>query len=69
MVNYASDRTGAESVVDGIVASGGRAKAVQADVAKAADVARLFEQVYETFGSVDIWSTMPEYFRRCLSPS
>lgn len=54
VVNYASDRTGAESVVDGIVASGGRAKAVQADVAKAADVARLFEQVHETFGSVDI---------------
>lgn len=54
VVNYASDGTGAESIVDGIVASGGRAKAVQADVAKAADVARLFEQVQETFGSIDI---------------
>lgn len=54
VVNYAGDRTGAESVVDAIVASGGRARAVQADVAKAADVTRLFEQVHETFGSIDI---------------
>lgn len=54
VVNYASDRTGAEFVVDGIVASGGRAKAVQADVAKASDVARLFEQTKEAFGSLDI---------------
>ena len=54
VVNYASDRTGAESVVNTIVADGGRAKAVQADIAKVADVARLFEQMNETFGSLDI---------------
>ena len=54
VVNYASDRTGAESVVDAIAASGGRAAAVQADVAKATDVVRLFEQAKETFGSLDI---------------
>lgn len=54
VVNYASDRTGAESVVDAVVAAGRRAIAVQADVAKAADVIRLFEQVHETFGSIDI---------------
>jgi 3-oxoacyl-[acyl-carrier protein] reductase len=43
VVNYASDRIGAESVVDAIVAAGGRAAAIQADVSKAADVTRLFE--------------------------
>lgn len=54
VVNYASDRAGAESVVDAIVAAGGRAIAVQADVAKAMDVTRLFEQAKEAFGSLDI---------------
>ena len=54
VVNYASDRAGAESVVDAIVATGGRAIAVQADVAKAADVTRLFQQAMEAFGSPDI---------------
>ena len=54
VVNYASDRAGAESVVDAVVAAGGRAIAVQADVAKAADVTRLFEQTTEAFGSLDI---------------
>jgi 3-oxoacyl-[acyl-carrier protein] reductase len=54
VVNYASDRTGAESVVDAITAAGGRATAIQADVAKSADVARLFERAKETFGSLDI---------------
>lgn len=54
VVNYASERTGAESVVDAIVAAGGRATLAQADVAKAGDVIRLFEQTKETFGSLDI---------------
>ncbi|MBL8818418.1 MAG: glucose 1-dehydrogenase [Planctomyces sp.] len=54
VVNYASDRAGAESVVDAIIAAGGCAIAVQADVAQAADVTRLFEQTREAFGSLDI---------------
>ena len=54
VVNYASDRTGAESVVKAITAAGGRATAIQANVAQAADVARLFEQASETFGPLDI---------------
>jgi 3-oxoacyl-[acyl-carrier protein] reductase len=54
VVNYSNDRIGAESVVDAIIARGGRAKAFQADVAKDANVARLFEQVHETFGLLDI---------------
>ncbi len=54
VVNCASDRTGAESVVDAIAAAGGRAIAIQADVAKSADVVRLFERAKEAFGSLDI---------------
>jgi 3-oxoacyl-[acyl-carrier protein] reductase len=54
VVNYASDRTGAEAVVDAIAATGGRAIAIQADIAKSADVARLFERAKKDFGSLDI---------------
>jgi len=53
-VNYASDRTGAETTVQEITAAGGRAAAIQADVSNAADVARLFEQATKAFGSLDI---------------
>ncbi len=42
-VNYRSDSASAEAVVASIIASGGRAVAVRADVACEADVVRLFE--------------------------
>ena len=51
-VNYASNADAAESVVERIVAMGGRAKAVQADVAIEADVVRLFETVDRELGRV-----------------
>ena len=54
VVNYASDRAGADAVVEAIVAAGGRAAAIQADIADAADVARLFEQAQTEFGKLDI---------------
>ena len=54
VVNYASDRSGAEAVAAAIVAAGGRAIAIAADVAKAAEVAQLFERTTEAFGSLDI---------------
>ncbi|QDV28666.1 3-oxoacyl-[acyl-carrier-protein] reductase FabG [Planctopirus ephydatiae] len=54
VVNYASDRAGAESVVAAINAAGGQAMALQGDVAKAADVAALFERTKAAFGSLDI---------------
>src|SRR5205809_6816701 len=49
-VNYASSKTGAEKVVDEIVESGGTAIAIQADVAKKADVKRLFVKARKAFG-------------------
>ena len=54
VVNYASDRTGAEAVVASILAGGGRAIAIQADLAKAADVTRLIEKASKNFGPLNI---------------
>ena len=54
VVNYASSREGAERVVAAIVAGGGRAVAVQGDVAKAADVLRLFAETRAAFGTLDV---------------
>jgi 3-oxoacyl-[acyl-carrier protein] reductase len=54
VVNYASDAAGAERVVSEIVRHDGRAIAVQGDVAKAADVQRLFAEARREFGAPDI---------------
>jgi 3-oxoacyl-[acyl-carrier protein] reductase len=54
VVNYAGSRAGAESVVAEITAAGGKALALQADVAKTADVQRLVAQTIEAFGAADI---------------
>ena len=44
VVNYASDRPGAEAVVNAITRAKGRAVAAQADVSRPADVARMFAE-------------------------
>ena len=54
VVNYASSKTGADKVVAEITSAGGRAIAVQADVAKKADIARLFAESKKAFGAPDI---------------
>ncbi len=54
VVNYASSKEGAESVVKEITDKGGIAIAVQADVSKEADVVRLFEETKKAFGTLDI---------------
>lgn len=54
VVNYSSAKAGAEKVVADIVAAGGKAVAVQADVSKKADVARLYAETKQAFGNVDI---------------
>lgn len=53
-VNYASSRDGADRVVADIKAKGGRAIAVKGDVAKSADVCRLFEETRKAFGRIDV---------------
>jgi 3-oxoacyl-[acyl-carrier protein] reductase len=54
VVNYASSREGADRVVAEIAAKGGKAVAVEADVSKAADVRRLFDETKKAFGSLDV---------------
>jgi 3-oxoacyl-[acyl-carrier protein] reductase len=53
-VNYASSKEGADRVVAEIVGKGGQAIAVQGDVAKQADVTRLFAETKKAFGRLDI---------------
>jgi len=53
-VNYASSREGADRVVAEISGKGGKAIAVEADVSKAADVQRLFDETKRSFGSFDV---------------
>ncbi len=54
VVNYASSREGADRVVAEIAGKGGKAIAVEADVSKAADVQRLFDETKKAFGSLDV---------------
>jgi 3-oxoacyl-[acyl-carrier protein] reductase len=54
VVNYASSRDGADKVVAEITSHGGSAMAIQGDVAKAADVERLFAETARVFGPIDI---------------
>jgi 3-oxoacyl-[acyl-carrier protein] reductase len=53
-VNYSSDKEGADRTVAEVAAKGGRAIAIQADVSKAADVKRQFEETRKAFGSIDL---------------
>ncbi len=54
VVNYASSKDGAERVVADIKAKGGKAIAVHGDVAKAADVKKIFAETKQAFGRLDI---------------
>jgi 3-oxoacyl-[acyl-carrier protein] reductase len=54
VVNYASSKDGADRVVADIKAKGGKAIAVQGDVAKAADVKKIFAETKKAFGRLDI---------------
>ena len=49
-VNYSSDKDGADRLVDEIVRKGGKAVAIQANVAKSADVKRLFAETKAKLG-------------------
>lgn len=54
VINYASDKKGAEHVMHDIITGGGKAIAVQGNVSNAADVQRLFDETKEAFGKLDI---------------
>ncbi len=53
-VNYASSKADADRVVAGITGEGGKAVAIQADMAREADVRRLFDEARQKLGPIDI---------------
>ncbi|HMJ63297.1 MAG TPA: glucose 1-dehydrogenase [Bryobacteraceae bacterium] len=54
VVNYASSKEGADRVVAEIAEKGGKAVAVQGDVAKSSDVQRIFAETKKAFGRLDV---------------
>ncbi len=54
VVNYASSKEGADRVVSEITRKGGKAIAVQANVARQGDIQRLFAETKKAFGGLDI---------------
>ncbi|CAZ94352.1 SDR family oxidoreductase [Zobellia galactanivorans] len=54
VVNYAGNEEAAKNVVNAIIAEGGEAIQIQADVRSKEDVSRLFDQSIAHFGQVDI---------------
>jgi 3-oxoacyl-[acyl-carrier protein] reductase len=53
-VNYSSSKADADKVVADIVKNGGKAVAIQANVAKKAEIERLFAESKKAFGKLDI---------------
>src|SRR6201995_2146847 len=54
VVNFAGNTAKAEEVVNEITSAGGRALAIQADVANHNDVKQLFEKTSKAFGQIDV---------------
>ncbi len=54
VVNYRSSPEGAEKVVDEIKSQGSEAIAIQGDISKEEDVQKMFSQLCEHFGTIDI---------------
>jgi 3-oxoacyl-[acyl-carrier protein] reductase len=54
VINYAGNAAKAEEAVSEITSAGGRAIAIQADVANAEDVKQLFEKTLKAFGQIDV---------------
>ena len=54
VVNYASSKDGANRIVEDIVQAGGKAIAIGASVVNEDDVTRMFEEVRNAFGRIDV---------------
>ena len=54
VVNFAGNATKADEVVNEITSAGGRALAIQANVANPDDVKQLFEKTIKAFGQIDV---------------
>ena len=54
VVNYSSSKAGADKVVSGITAAGGKAVAIQGDFSKPADITRVFGEIKQKYGKLDV---------------
>src|SRR3982074_1783618 len=54
VVNYASSKAGADTVVADIVAAGGKAVAVHGDVSRAGDAQAIVDAAVRQFGRLDV---------------
>ena len=54
VVNYASSKSGADTVVNRITEKGGKAVSAQADVSQPADISRLFAETKAKYGKLNI---------------
>ena len=54
VVNYASSKADAESVVDAVTTAGGKAVAIQGDVTRADDAQKIIKAAIDNFGRLDI---------------
>jgi glucose 1-dehydrogenase len=54
VVNYLSNRDEADQLVNEIETAGGEAMAIQADVSREGDVKRMFDEMIDTWGSIEI---------------
>jgi 3-oxoacyl-[acyl-carrier protein] reductase len=66
VVNYATSAEEANGVVEGIEAQGGKALAVQADIAKLEDIRRLFRETFGRLDRLDIFVANAGY--SCFKP-
>lgn len=55
VINYNSDKAGADKAVDQIKDAGGEAVAVQADISSEEGVQKLLDAAVDNFGDLDIW--------------
>jgi len=62
-VNYSADKEGAERTVLEITRGGGKAIALRADVATAAEVKRMFAAAKQAFGAIDVLVNNAGVFR------
>ena len=54
IVNYSTSAGEAQKTVDAIKASGGKAAAIKADMARVSEIVRLFDESIAQFGKIDI---------------
>lgn len=52
VINYRKDATSAEQVIADILASGGLAHCIQADISDAEQVTKLFDRIHQTWGAI-----------------